>query len=373
MAAVSKAGHRIIISVIVTCLLIGVLLMPAVTGESAAQQSQPETDNTVTRIDVYENGSARWTVRIRTQLSIDQRAREYAAFQDQFRNNTAQYLDPFRTRITGVVSNAENATGRQMRVTGFTASTSIQQVPRRWGVVTYEFTWVHFAAQQESRVIVGDVFQGGFFLTSNDTLQIVAPDGYKTSRVEPEPDSRDAGMLTWNGRTDFADTHPRVISSPATGQTRQNGSTASVDTDTQSDEDRTFRETITTPLVVGFILVVFVGSGLLIRYRQRIENGRDGGGATERNDEQPTGVSPTGQSTDVDDHATQQAVLTEEERVIELLDENGGRMRQAAIAEEFDWSASKTSRVIGQMAQENSIEKLRIGRENLVALPDDAQ
>jgi Uncharacterized membrane-associated protein/domain len=63
--------------------------------------------------------------------------------------------------------------------------------------------------------------------------------------------------------------------------------------------------------------------------------------------------------------------LTDEERVRELLELNGGRIRQADIAAEFDWSDSKTSRVVGRMADDGSVEKLQLGRENLVALPDE--
>lgn len=44
---------------------------------------------------------------------------------------------------------------------------------------------------------------------------------------------------------------------------------------------------------------------------------------------------------------------------------------QAAIADEFDWSAPKTSRVIGGIAEDGTIDKLRVGRENLATLPDD--
>jgi uncharacterized membrane protein len=47
-------------------------------------------------------------------------------------------------------------------------------------------------------------------------------------------------------------------------------------------------------------------------------------------------------------------------------------MRQAVIAEEFDWSASKTSRVVGRLSDEGSVEKLQLGRENLVTLPDES-
>ncbi|MBP1922838.1 putative membrane protein [Halorubrum alkaliphilum] len=45
-------------------------------------------------------------------------------------------------------------------------------------------------------------------------------------------------------------------------------------------------------------------------------------------------------------------------------------MRQSAIVEELDWSKSKTSRVLSRMADEGDVEKLRIGRENVIDLAE---
>lgn len=63
--------------------------------------------------------------------------------------------------------------------------------------------------------------------------------------------------------------------------------------------------------------------------------------------------------------------VTDAERVQMLLEARDGRMRQAEIVDELEWSASKTSRVIGEMADEGEIEKLRLGRENLIELADE--
>lgn len=338
------------VAVLVIGLLVGGLVAPVATGGSVGQQSQPEIDNTVTRIEVAENGSARWTVRIRTRLDTDQQVDEYVAFQARFRNDTAAYLGPFRTRMRGVVANAENATGRRMRARDFAASTSIQEVPRRWGVVTYEFTWTNFAAREEGEVVVGDVFGGGFFIAANDTLQVVAPDGFAATRIDPDPDRRDGGVVAWTGREDFADGRPTVAFAPAGGQTGEGGSVL---------------DGIAGAAVVGLVVVVLLGLGGAVLYRRR-RRSRGAPGPTERTGGETGDVPAVG-----GDAQGASAVLTDEERILDLLEANGGRMRQAAIAEEFDWSASKTSRVVGQMAEEGSVEKLQLGRENLVSLPDE--
>jgi hypothetical protein len=47
-------------------------------------------------------------------------------------------------------------------------------------------------------------------------------------------------------------------------------------------------------------------------------------------------------------------------------------MRQADIVAETGWSDAKVSQLLSAMADEGRVEKLRLGRENLISLPDDA-
>jgi uncharacterized membrane protein len=51
-----------------------------------------------------------------------------------------------------------------------------------------------------------------------------------------------------------------------------------------------------------------------------------------------------------------------------MLEENGGRMKQVTIVEETDWSKSKVSMLLSDMADEGTISKLRVGRENIISL-----
>jgi hypothetical protein len=376
MSESTDPGHLMAVLALVVGLVLVGLAAPVATSNAVAQQSQPETDNTVTRVDVFENGSARWTIQIRTRLDTAQRVEEYAAYRAQFRNSTAQYLDPFRTRIRGVVANAENATGRQMRATNFTASIGVQEVPRRWGVVTYRFTWTNVASQQSDRVAVGDIFQGGFFIAANDTLQIVAPADYRAARIDPEPDSQDGDTVTWEGREDFADARPRVVFVRSPGQTNAssgsaNGSDTPADSTSNSAGDSLPGPV--GPLAAVGAIVVLAGLAAVVAYLRR--DGRTGGvpddvtGTQDGRAGRPP--STTEQASTPEDTGSTGAIMTDEERVLALVEANGGRMRQAAVAEELDWSPSKTSRVVGRMADDGSVEKLRLGRENLVALGNE--
>lgn len=355
---------------VVVALLVG-LSLAALGGPFApvaAAQEQPEADDTVTRIAVEVDGDARWTVRVRTRLDTPERVEQYRAFQDRFRANTSSYLDPFERRIVGVVDGAANATGRSMTAENFTASTSIQEVPRRWGVVTYAFTWRGFAAPADGSLRVGDVFGGGFFLAANDSLAFTAPEGYRVAAVSPSPDGRDDGTVRWVGRTDFPDGAPRVTFAPAvddrdgpaspTASPSGGASGPSSPTAGRGDES----------LPLGWIAlagaVVLLGAGVVFaRWRGVVGQRRglpdESAGGREGVSEPSTdagGVPP---------------IQTDADRVSALLRENGGRMRQAAIAEELGWSASKASRVLSELAEEGRVEKLRLGRENVIGLPED--
>jgi hypothetical protein len=236
--------------------------------------------------------------------------------------------------------------------------------------VTYDFTWTNFAARENGQVIVGDIFQGGFFLAANDTIQLVGPDGYEVSRVDPNPDSREIDMVTWNGREDFADAHPRVVFTPSSEQT--GGNDSDTNSDGPSDARGTPLQDIGGLAIAGIVVVVLLGLGGAVVYGRRNVDTDDPDGPAERTGGRAGTPPATGRDAGPDAHETQEAVLTDEEQVLELLNANGGRMRQAAIAEEFDWSASKTSRVVGRLSDEGSVEKLQLGRENLVTLPDES-
>ena len=63
-----------------------------------------------------------------------------------------------------------------------------------------------------------------------------------------------------------------------------------------------------------------------------------------------------------------EAMLTDEDRIRELLTEYGGRMKQADVTEETDWSKSTVSRKLSKMEEKGLITRVQVGRGNLVFL-----
>jgi len=53
-------------------------------------------------------------------------------------------------------------------------------------------------------------------------------------------------------------------------------------------------------------------------------------------------------------------VTDREERVRQLLRENGGRMKQSSIVDSVDWSKAKVSRLLADLEEDEQITKLRL-------------
>lgn len=62
------------------------------------------------------------------------------------------------------------------------------------------------------------------------------------------------------------------------------------------------------------------------------------------------------------------APMTDDERVIRLLVSNEGRMKQADIVSETQWSEAKVSRLLTRMEQQGDLSRTNVGRTNLVFL-----
>jgi hypothetical protein len=66
---------------------------------------------------------------------------------------------------------------------------------------------------------------------------------------------------------------------------------------------------------------------------------------------------------------------TKEDEVVDVLREHGAQMRQADLVDETEWSKATVSRLLSALEEEGRVEKIRVGRGNVVRLtearPDD--
>jgi hypothetical protein len=376
----------------------------------AGVQGPPDTDATVTRIRVLPNGTAVWSLTIRMELDSDEAEADFAAFQAEFEANRSEFVDSYRTPTTSAVAEAENDTGREMTATGYEAGIGTEAVPREWGFVTYEFRWTGFAPVENGTVPVGDAFEGGLFLEENGILKIQSPEGYEPTAVEPTPDQQNGGELRWEGPVSFSDRRPSVVFVPEgesddstdgstddsaddTADDSTDGSTddstdGSTDdsadgttddssdgtTDDSTDDGSSGGGLSSGPVMFGTAgIAVLVGIGAFYLHRRRQHPDREAssdGAAAVAADDGPTPDDAGGAADESDEMPD---LATDEDRVLAALEAADGRMRQSELADELDWSPSKTSRVLSDMSDEGNVEKLRIGRENVIDLADDGE
>jgi len=344
-------------SAVVAVLLLVALLPTATAGAfGGLSQQSVDADVVVMTADITASGDAAWTIDYRVRLGDDDETQAFEELQADIRANESVYTDRFHDRMNRTARAGENATGREMAIGDVAVETAREDVGQSYGVVTYEFRWTNFAAVNDTHIRAGDAV-AGLYLDRNTSLTIRWPSEYRSASVRPAPDEESGRSVTWRGRQSFGDDEPRVV---VTNDSRSFGPDAGVSS------------LFTGLLTVLAVLVVLAGGGYGIYRFVRADNSESDGASAAADG--ATGGGPRDddpQTDDGDAPATPPAeLLSNEEQVLKLLRENGGRIKQQRVASELDWTAAKTSQVIGGLREDGELETFRIGRENVVTLPD---
>jgi hypothetical protein len=276
---------------------------------------------------VREDGTAEWAVEYRVRLDDDNATRAFESVQADIEDDPDSFTARFADGMARTVASAENATGREMALESVTVSAERQTFGQEYGVVTYRFTWTAFATTDGDRIRAGDALSE-LFLDDETALEIAYPEGYEVASVQPRPSENRSSAVVWRGPTDFGADEPRVEVVPAGGSG--------------------------LPLL-AVVLVAVAGGAVLLTRRRGAGEGAAGVAAADDGQEEPP-----------------EELLSNEERVIKLLDESGGRIKQQRITEAFDWTDAKTSQVVGTLRDDDAVETFRIGRENVVTLPEES-
>jgi len=116
------------------------------------------------------------------------------------------------------------------------------------------------------------------------------------------------------------------------------------------------------PVVLAAVVLLVLGAGVAW-YAGVLRPGETG---AETTTEEPATVDSPETAGESDVAAEPE--LSDEDRVRQLLEEHGGRMKQVHIVEQTDWSKSKVSMLLSEMEENGEISKLRVGRENIISL-----
>jgi hypothetical protein len=353
--------------VVAVAVLLGVSggVAGSTTGESQSEQpagllqQDIDADTVLLAADIDTEGNADWQVEYRLRLDDETAEQAFDDLQADIEANQSSYLGPFEDRIRATAGTAENATGREMTVDQFAVSTERREQPQdSFGIVTFEFEWVGFAEADGETVRAGDAVEQ-LFLQEDERLEFSWPETHQLQSSDPEPQTTGQQRVVWRGPIDFDAGQPQIELAPTTAE----GSGTPV---------WLFAVPLVTVLVAGVV-------GLYWWQKRGGPTADDGG-----HDQPPAAAASTDAGIDAsdDDGPGEQAastdeddgpppeLLSNEEQVLQLLADNGGRMKQKALADQLDWSAAKTSQVVGDLREDDKVESFRLGRENVLTLPD---
>jgi hypothetical protein len=347
-------------------------------GSDARPQVTPplttpdEFENTLFRIRVHQNGSTRWTIQHARPLENETQIDRFEDFAAEFNGEETRTYTTFRRRARQLVRFGRNVTGRDMEARGFRREAFVSELGQTRGVVEMSFRWTGFATVDGDRVEVGDVFEGGMYIGDGQRLELRRGPALAFDEVRPAPDSMAtegslarSESVTWIDEEQFADQRPHAVFVPRSAVSNGTAGTGGSDGGTAGNPGADGAGLDGLSVYVGGFLLLAVFVGGLAWYAGYFPAGNGGDTAPESSEagavDQP--ASPPSPAP-----VTDEKLLSDEDRVLKLLDENGGRMKQVSIVEETDWSKSKVSMLLSDMEEADQISKLRLGRENIISL-----
>ena len=323
----------------------------------ALAQSAVETDNVRLIVSIAENGSAHWKIQYWTRLDDENTTRAFESLRRDVEAHPDNYSRQFADRMRSTVAAAENATGRQMAVENVSVRAETRGPPQ-YGVITYSFQWEGFAAVQGDTIRVGDAIEG-IFLDADTRLIVKWPSDYRAVNVTPAADERRSDTVVWRGsETEFVASEPSIVLKPE-------GALGGVPGGGGGSGDRS-GSTLTLALGVLVLLGVAAAVAWWVRNREGDVTGADAGavgGSADDHDPPADGGAVSEPDPEL---------LSNEERVLRFVRDRGGRVKQQEVVSEFDWTEARTSQIVRQLRDNGELEGFRLGRENVLKLPDGA-
>lgn len=358
-----KPGFQLIVAFLILCLISAGVPVSATGSPALAPSLQVDPDTVLLEVTLQSDGSAVWHVEYRVKLDDENTTNAFESVQADVKADPDQFTGVFTDRMRRTVAAAENATDREMALSNVSVSATQRQLPQPTGVLDYSFRWEGFAVSNGTTIRAGDALEG-LFLDEETTLLVTWPSDYHLVDRAPAPTERRERAVVWSGPLDFAAGEPVVVvtaappptttpSPPATnnGTERTGGETpppGGVDGNGARDpSDGRSGDLPVAWLGVAAVLVLLGASGWILLRRRRTT----------------TESAP--------DEATEEPLLSNKERVLDLLERRGGRVKQQELAAELGWTDAKTSQVVSDLRESGEIESFRLGRENVLSLPDE--
>jgi len=346
------------------------------TAPQVTDGDTPMAANSSMVVRLRANGDARWAVSTTYTLTTPNETAAYRQLAADFQAGRTSQLG--RPAFEWAIEEARRATGREMTLEDFKRRTANEStVVNGTGRLTLSFTWTDFGRTPDGELHVGDAFnttEGRWLdgLAPNQRLVVEPPVGYGVVTADIPPRG---GTLVWEGPTSF---EPGALSAVFTGEA---GPATTTTPPPGTDEPSGGLSPVAVGLA-GALVVLALAVAVVVRQREAGGDGEGGAAAAEAEPTDGPDAPPEAAPETEPDPATaeeaaaaedglDEELLSDEERVERLIEANGGRMKQASIVKETGWSNAKVSQLLSAMEEEGRIDKLRIGRENLISFPDE--
>ena len=288
--------------------IVALLLIPYLTAQS--------TETTTIRIQLDVTGSALWIVESRLVLATEE---DETLFEEFIKDETLkdEKLSEFREKMNLLLEKIKYSRKRSMTIADFDIFLGKETtVTKTYGVIRFQFMWDGFAVLEGDTIMVGDVFEGGYYISRNEILIVELPEGYHVAAVAPTPDHQKPGTLIWEGSMNFASGEPAVI----------------IERDVQQ---RTTGQVV--PIAVGVVLV----SVLIVIAGSKINR-----------KEEP------------------KQYMNDKKLIVETIKQHKGTIAQKRLPDLTGFSKAKISILLNELKEEGIIRKTFRGRENLITLTE---
>jgi len=388
-------------------------LVPLAEGEFEFQ--------TTYRIILHKDSSATWVVELSTTLNTQEELDSFRLFKDSADEDAL--ISGFESTISSIVSKAASLTGRPMTAENFSLKIDVTGILKQVGVIQYRFKWVNFSLKTPDRIEVGDVFEGGFYLFTGETLEIDYSEldqDYFLKLTSPRASREDFLRVAWLGRMDFADGEPRLvfesriirveefslnstrvkkgspvsisgkISPPIPGLklviVYSNSQGSETTREVNVAENGVFKDVLNTNTAGDWRVSIRLPSDSPYRFSQdpqplQLSVYEESGGEMQ-SENLPQALylallaPPVVLLAIILLHYSRgrrlkppdMQMLSDEDLVMKLLREAGGRLTQSQIKDAAKFSKSKTSIVLNELQRKGAIRKIKRGREYIVEL-----
>ncbi|GAB7018824.1 helix-turn-helix transcriptional regulator [Halostagnicola bangensis] len=328
---------------------------PTIQEEGNEELTLDDADTINIEMQLQPNGNATVSVDYRYLIGNNtETEQQWDTLSADVDENAETYIGEESDRWQDTLEEGENETNREMNLSSFTVETDESTTPREYGHIKFTFEWESFAYVELNRIEAGDALAG--FMFDDDTeLQMSWPETHNATAVDPEPDTLNDNWVLWDGDSAGSDSHPPQVELIEEGAA----------TNEPTPDDGTTGVLPVDGLVATLVLVTVAAVAAVAGWLFR----RDGDAPAVDPDEPPestdSAVAGSGQVT-----MPPPELLSNEERVLRLLEERGGRLKQQQVVSELEWTEAKTSQVVSGLREDGEVDVFRIGRENVLTLPE---